>query len=63
MEPIHTDFTGYEGQYVATDTRTGEIVLADENPKVVLREARKRDHVVVGGRVPLPDEPVYVGLG
>jgi hypothetical protein len=31
MEPIRTDFRGYEGQYVATDARTGEIVLADKD--------------------------------
>jgi hypothetical protein len=57
MEPIRTDFTGYEGQYVALDWRTGEIVLADRDPQVVLREAKDRDHVVVQGRVPYPDEP------
>jgi hypothetical protein len=63
MEPIRTDFTGYEGQYVALDWRTGEIVLADQDPHVVLREAKGlgeakgRNHVVVQGRVPYPDEP------
>ena len=31
MEPIRTDFKGYEGQYVAIDARTGEIVLAAFN--------------------------------
>ena len=63
MEPIRTDFKGYEGRYVATDTRTGKVVIADEDPKVVLEKARHLDHVVVGGRVPLADEPIYVGLG
>jgi hypothetical protein len=63
MEAIHTDFTGYEGQYVAIDWRTGEIVLADEDPRVVLEQAKGRNHVVVHGRVPYADEPLYVGLG
>lgn len=63
MKPIRTDFAGYEGKYVATDTRTGEVVIADEDLKVVLEKARKLDHVVVGGRVPYADEPIYVGLG
>jgi hypothetical protein len=38
-------------------------VIADEDLKVALEEARKLDHVVVGGRVPHADEPIYVGLG
>jgi len=63
VKPIRTDFKGYEGKYVATDTRTGQVVIADENLKVVLEKARKLDHVVVGGRVPYADEPIYVGLG
>jgi len=63
MEPIRTDFSGYEGKFVAIDARTGKIVLADENPRVVLEKARGRNHVVVRGRVPLPEEPVHVGLG
>jgi|GEM_PF-6144349 len=28
MKPIRTDFTGYEGKYVAIDARTGEVVIA-----------------------------------
>jgi hypothetical protein len=60
MEPIHTDFAGYEGKYVALDWRTGEIVLADQDPQVVLREAKDRNHVVVQGRVPHPDEPTRI---
>jgi hypothetical protein len=63
VKPIRTDFKGYEGKYVATDTRTGEVVIADEDLRVVLEKARKLDHVVVGGRVPYADEPIYVGLG
>lgn len=63
MEPIRTDFRGYEGQYVAMDARTGEIVIADEDPKVVFRKAKGRNHVVVRGRVPYPDEPVPFRLG
>lgn len=63
VKPTRTDFKGYEGKYVATDTRTGQVVIADEDLKVVLEKARKLDHVVVGGRVPFADEPIYVGLG
>jgi hypothetical protein len=63
MEPIRTDFKGYEGKYVAIDARTGEIVIADEDPHVVLREAKGRNHVSVRGRVPYPNEPIPVGLG
>jgi hypothetical protein len=63
MDPIRTDFRGYEGQYVALDARTGKIVIADENPRVVLEKAKGRNHVVVRGRVPYADEPIYVGLG
>lgn len=63
MKPIRTDFTGYEGKYVAIDERTGEIVIADNDPKVVLEAAKGRDHVAVAGRVALPDEPEYVGFG
>jgi len=57
MEPIRTDFSGYEGQYVATDARTGEIVLAEDDPRVLLAKAKGRNHVVARGRVPYPDEP------
>ena len=63
MKPIRTDFTGYEGKFVATDTRTGKIVIPDDDLKVVLEKARKLDHVVVGGRGPYADEPLDVGLG
>jgi hypothetical protein len=63
MEPIRTDFKGYEGQYVAIDARTGKIVLADEDLLVVLEQAKGRNHVVVHGRVPYADEPLYVGMG
>lgn len=62
MEPIRTDFKGYEGQYVAMDARTGVIVIADKDPRVVLEKAKDRNHVVFRGRVPYPDEPVPVGL-
>lgn len=51
------------GKYVPIDARTGEIVIADEDPRVVLKEAKGRNHVVVRGRVPYADEPVQVGLG
>ena len=63
MEPIRTDFRGYEGQYVAIDARSGVIVIADKDPRVVLEKAKGRNHVVVRGRVPHADEPIYVGLG
>lgn len=63
MDPIRTDFRGYEGQYVAIDLRTGKVVIAHKDPHVVLREAKDRDHVVVHGRVPYADEPLYVGMG
>lgn len=63
MEPIRTDFRGYEGQYVAIDARSGEIVIADKDPRIVLKKAKGRNHVVVRGRVPHADEPIYVGLG
>jgi hypothetical protein len=42
---------------VAIDARAGEIVLADEDPQVVLEAAKKLDHVSVRGRVPYPSEP------
>lgn len=29
MEPIRTDFRGYEGRYVAIDALTGEVVIAE----------------------------------
>jgi hypothetical protein len=61
MEPIRTDFRGYEGQYVATDARTGEIVLADKDLHALFAKAKGRNHVVVGGRVPYADEPLYMG--
>lgn len=63
VKPIRTDFKGYEGQFVAIDARTGVIVLADEDPQVVLEQAKGCNHVVVHGRVPYADEPLYVGLG
>jgi hypothetical protein len=63
MQPIRTDFKGYEGKYVAIDARTGEIVIADEDPRVVLELAKGRDHIAVRGRVPYAGEPVRVGLG
>jgi hypothetical protein len=37
-EQIRTDFTGYEGKYVALDWRTGEVVLADAEVVRVLVE-------------------------
>jgi hypothetical protein len=63
MKPIRTDFRGYEGQYVAIDARTGEVVIAAENLHTVFVKAKGRKHVIVHGRVPLADEPIYVGLG
>jgi hypothetical protein len=63
VRALRTDFTGYEGKYVAIDARTGEIVIADDDPRVVLRAAKGRDDVSVRGRVPLHDEPQYIGYG
>jgi hypothetical protein len=63
MEPIRTDFTGYEGKYVAIDARTGKVVIAEEDLHVVFEKAKGRNHVIVHGRVPMADEPIYVGLG
>jgi hypothetical protein len=63
MKPIRTDFSGYEGQYVAVDRRTRQVVIADRDPKVVLEKARGRKDVVVVGRVAQADEPIYDGLG
>jgi hypothetical protein len=63
VKPIRTDFRGYEGKSVAADKRTGKVVIADEDPKVVIEKARKLEGMVVGGRVPYADEPSPVGLG
>jgi hypothetical protein len=64
MEAVRTDFTGYEGQYVAIDARTGRIVLANEDLLALLEEVKGHDHVSVRGRVPYADEPLYhFGLG
>jgi len=40
MQPIRTNFKGYEGKYVAIDARTGKIVIADKDPRVVLERPR-----------------------
>jgi hypothetical protein len=63
MEPIRTDFKGYEGKFVAVDSRTGKIVLATEDLDSLFEQAKGRDHIVIGGRVPFKDEPIPVGLG
>ena len=63
MEPIRTDFKDYEGKFVAVDSRTGKIVLATEDLDSLFEQAKGRDHVVIGGRVPFKDEPIPVGLG
>jgi hypothetical protein len=63
LKPVPIDFSGHEGEYVAYDRRTGEIVLSDKDPHVVLAQAKGRKHVVVHGRVPYADEPLYVGMG
>ena len=64
MEPIKTDFAGYEGMYVAVDLRTGQIVMADEDHhKLADRmKAGRITHAAIR-RVPLIEEPQYVGLG
>jgi hypothetical protein len=63
MEPIRTDFRGYEGKFVALDSRTGKIVIAAEDLESLFELAKGRDHIVLGGRVPFADEPIPVGLG
>jgi hypothetical protein len=63
MEPIRTDFKGYEGKYVALDWDTGEIVIAAEDLEGLFEQAKGHDHIVLGGRVPFADEPMTVGLG
>lgn len=64
MEPIRTDFTGYEGMYVAIDHRTGKIVMADDDHHR-LADRVKAEQVTHAGirRVPRVGEPQYVGLG
>jgi hypothetical protein len=61
MEAIRTDFSGYEGQYVAVDRRTRQVVIADRDPRVLLDKAHARQHVVVVGRVGYPHEPIFEG--
>jgi len=63
LKRIHTDFSPYEGKWVAIDMRTGEVVIADEDPHVVLRKAKGRNHVAVHGRVPYADEPIRDHFG
>ena len=63
MEPIRTDFKGYEGKFVALDSRTGKIVLAANDLDGLFEQAKGLDHIVLGGRVPFVDEPIPVGLG
>ncbi len=63
LKRIHTDFSGYEGQWVAIDLRTGNVVIADKDPHVVLRKAKGRNHVSVQGRVPYADEPIRDHFG
>ncbi len=64
MEPIRTDFAGYEGMYVAIDHRTGKIVLADEDLHRLAdrMKAEQVTHAAIR-RVPRVGEPQYVGLG
>jgi hypothetical protein len=63
MQPIRTDFTGYEGKYVASTRVWARSCLPTRIPRVVLEQAKGRNHIVVHGRVPYADEPIYVGLG
>ena len=46
MEPIRTDFKGYEGKFVALDSRTGKIVIAAEDLESLFEQAKGRDHIV-----------------
>jgi hypothetical protein len=61
VEPIRTDFSGYEGKFVAIDIRTGVIVLADEDYHELCRRLRETGLNRTAGvtRVPLPDEPTF----
>ena len=61
MDPIRTDFKGYEGQSVAIDARTGDVLLADKDLLCLFAKAKGRKHVIVHGRVPYADEPVFGG--
>jgi hypothetical protein len=63
MKPIRAHPTGYERKYVTIDARTGNVVIADSDPRVVLGKAKGRNDVVVRGRVPFADESPYGGLG
>ncbi|MHB1468664.1 MAG: hypothetical protein ACYCU0_05425 [Solirubrobacteraceae bacterium] len=45
MQPIRTDFTGYEGKFVAIDARTGEVVLADEDPATATGAQMSDDNI------------------
>jgi hypothetical protein len=38
-------------------------VLAAEDLESLFELAKGHDHIVLGGRVPLKDEPIPVGLG
>lgn len=61
MEPIRTDFRGYEGKFVATHLRSGDIVMADEDYHALC------DRLIATGLnlqaevsyVPMADEPRY----
>jgi hypothetical protein len=61
VEPIRTDFRGYEGKFVAVDARTGAIVMADDDYHSLcdrMDEAKLGPSAAIT-RVPLPDEPRY----
>ena len=62
MKPIRTDFTGYEGKYVAIDARTGEVVIAAEDLCVVFGKPRA---VITRDRRPrsIRGRADHVGLG
>lgn len=64
MEPIKTDFAGYEGMYVAVDLRTGRIVMSDADHHA-LADRMKDERITHAAirRVPRVEEPQYVGLG
>lgn len=62
MEPILTDFKGYEGQCVAIERNSGEVVIAWTHT-LCLSRPKVAENVVVAVRVPFADEPMTVGLG
>jgi hypothetical protein len=64
VEPIKTDFAGYEGMYVAVDLRTGRVVIADEDHHRLAdrMKVERITHAAIR-RVPPAKGPQFVGPG